>query len=59
VVPVSFLLSSLSCSKEEWRNFSAPLALIYQDKEKTLLDCKASMAALPFPGKTVAPPPGK
>lgn len=59
VVPVSFILSALSCSREEWKTFSVPLGLTYQDREKTLLDCKASMAALPFPGKTVAPAPGK
>ena len=59
VLPVSSILSSLSCSPEEWKTFAAPLALTYQDREKTLLDCKASMTALPFPGKTVAPPPGK
>ncbi len=59
VVPVSMLLTCLCLSADEWKTFSAPLGLFYQDREKTLLDCKASMAALPLPGKTVAPPPGK
>ncbi len=59
VVPVSFILSCLSFSKEEWKTFSGPLGLTYQDREKTLLDCKASMAALPLPGKAAAPPTGK
>ena len=48
-VPVDFIKSQLAFGNDEdWQKFIEPLALTFADPgEKTKLDCKASMAALP------------
>jgi len=48
-VPVDFIKSQLAFgSDEDWQKFIEPLGLTFADAvEKTKLDCKSSMAALP------------
>lgn len=48
-VPIDFIKSQLAFGNDEdWQKFIEPLGLTFADPgEKTKLDCKASMAALP------------
>ena len=48
-VPVDFIKSQLAFGNDEdWQKFIEPLGLTFADAvEKTKLDCKSSMAALP------------
>ena len=48
-VPVDFIKSQLAFGNDEdWQKFIEPLGLTFVDAvEKTKLDCKSSMAALP------------
>jgi hypothetical protein len=46
-IPVSFITAQLAFdSEQDWFTFSEAYPLVYTTKEKTLLDCKASMPAI-------------
>lgn len=50
-VPVVYLRELLACSKEDWSKLTSPFGLAYTDTTREVLDCKASMAALPLAAK--------
>ena len=55
-VPVVYLRELLACSKEDWSKLTSPFGLAYTDTTREVLDCKASMAALPLAAKECPSP---
>ena len=48
-IPVEYVCKQLGFkSAKDWEKFSQPLNLSFADADKSKLDCKASMSALPL-----------